>query len=59
MASSAERKTAAPWRKFENFEFVTFLCNYPPLSSVDNHCQTVWTQIRPDKTSGLIWFQTV
>ena len=55
MASSAERKTAALWRKFQNFEFVTFL----PVSSADNHCQTVWTQIRPDIMSGLIWFQTV
>ena len=39
MASSAERKTAAPWRKFEKFEFVTFQCNYPPLSSAGNHCK--------------------
>ena len=31
-------------------------CN---LSSADNFLQTVWTQIRPDKTSGLIWIQTV
>ena len=24
-----------------------------------DQCQTVWIQIRPDKTSGLIWVQTV
>ena len=27
--------------------------------SIPSGCQTVWTQIRPDKMSGLIWVQTV
>ena len=31
---------------------VTFVVCWHPL-------QTVWTQIRPNKTSGLIWIQTV
>ena len=31
---------------------VNFIVRWYPL-------QTVWTQIRPDKTSGLIWIQTV
>ena len=26
---------------------------------IPSECQTVWVQIRPDKTSGLIWVQTV
>ena len=29
------------------------------LSGTPSECQTVWTQIRPDKMSGLIWVQTV
>ena len=29
------------------------------LSGIPSECQTVWIQIRPDKTSGLIWVQTV
>ena len=28
------------------------------LSGIPSECQTVWIQIRPNKTSGLIWFQT-
>ena len=30
----------------------------PLVSSADKLLQTVWTQIRPDKSSGLIWIQT-
>ena len=29
------------------------------LSGILSECQTVWTQIRPDDSSGLIWVQTV
>ena len=29
------------------------------LSGIPAECQTVWIQIRPDITSGLIWVQTV
>ena len=29
------------------------------LSRVPSECRTVWIQIRPDTTSGLIWVQTV
>ena len=29
------------------------------LSEVSSECQTVWTRIRPDDLSGLIWVQTV
>ena len=29
------------------------------LSGIPYECQTVWIQIRPDKTSVLIWIQTV
>ena len=29
------------------------------LSGIPLECQTVWTLIRPDKSSGLIWVQTV
>ena len=38
-----------------------FLINFfqKNLSRIPLECQTVWTQIRPDVLSGLIWFQTV
>ena len=29
------------------------------LSEIPSECQTVWTLIRPDDPSGLIWVQTV
>ena len=29
------------------------------LSGIPSECQTVWTLIRPDDSSGLIWVQTV
>ena len=29
------------------------------ISGIPSECQRVWIQIRPDKTSGLIWVQTV
>ena len=29
------------------------------LSGISSECQTNWVQIRPDKTSGLIWVQSV
>ena len=29
------------------------------LSGISYECQTVWTQIRPDILSGLIWVQTI
>ena len=29
------------------------------LSWIPSKCQTVWTHIRPDDSSGLIWVQTV
>ena len=29
------------------------------LSGIQSECQTVWTQIRPNKMLGLIWIQTV
>ena len=29
------------------------------LSKIPSECQTVWTLIRPDDSSGLIWVQTV
>ena len=29
------------------------------LSGIPSECQTVWIQIRPDISSGLIWIQTV
>ena len=37
------------------------ICQYVHLlvSTADNFLQTVWTQVRPDKTSGLTWFQSV
>ena len=29
------------------------------LSGIPSECQTVWTLIRPDESSGLIWVHTV
>ena len=38
---------------FQNQCFLKF------ISGLTLECQTVWIQIRPDKMSGLTWFQTV
>ena len=39
-------------RFFQNYFFRKI------LSGISSECQTVWIHIRPDVTSGLIWFQT-
>ena len=39
--------------------FFLYFTLYPLLLSADNLCEQFWTQIRPDKMSGLIWIQTV
>ena len=48
------------------FLTLSYACHYPIISltlyllvSSAIPLQTVWTQIRPDKMSGLIWIQTV
>ena len=49
--------------KQQNLEMVEtlggILTLYLQVSSAEKPFQTVWTQIRPDKRSGLIWIQTV
>ena len=35
-----------------------FACQWWILSSAADLCKQFWTQIKPDKTSGLIWIQT-
>ena len=61
MTKNHETEIGSGFIRYSSNQYISedFITLYVLVPSADNFCKTVWTQIRPDKVSGLIWVQPV